>query len=260
MKKVILILTLAILPIWISSCSRDQAEEAANVEETATTTTEVETETPEVFEETAPPIPSGQIDVAGLIPATNPSEVQVETGRSDPFATVPVQPIITVEPTVGNGETAQPGTPTNGTTQAQPGTPTNGTTQAQPSTPINDNGITQVQPGITANGDQTVTVEPPPPPTPSEAQGVLVSGVLQMPTHPVAIIKAPGERVARQVTRGEVISNGQVLVKAIYATDDPVVVLEQYGIEVFRGVGEAPIGLPNEAETLPEVTSELPQG
>jgi len=53
-------------------------------------------------------------------------------------------------------------------------------------------------------------------------------------------VKAPGESVERRVTQGSTLSNGQVLVKAIYAgSSNPMVVLEQYGVEVTRRVGEA---------------------
>jgi hypothetical protein len=106
-------------------------------------------------------------------------------------------------------------------------------------------------------------VEIPTSPEPTEAQAVVVSGVVQLPTSPIAIVLAPGESVARRVTQGQRISNGQVLVKAIYATDNPMVVLEQYGVEVVRKVGEAPPAAPAApaaSETPPEPPAQDSQG
>jgi len=77
-------------------------------------------------------------------------------------------------------------------------------------------------------------------PSPNQARAVLITGVVSTGNTPAAIVKAPDESVARTVRTGDTLSNGNVLVKAIYAQQsEPAVVLEQYGTEVVRGVGEA---------------------
>lgn len=78
-------------------------------------------------------------------------------------------------------------------------------------------------------------------PEPTQARGIEVSGVVEVGGTSVAIVKVPNEP-ARYVREGQRIANGQVLVKRIEMNrgPSPVVILEQYGVEVARGVGEAP--------------------
>jgi hypothetical protein len=59
-----------------------------------------------------------------------------------------------------------------------------------------------------------------------------------------AIINAPNEQTSRYVREGQTIANGQVLVKRIEVQEsgEPVVVLEENGIEVSRRIGENGIG------------------
>jgi hypothetical protein len=66
--------------------------------------------------------------------------------------------------------------------------------------------------------------------------------VIQFNGVPQAIIKAPNEPTSRYVQAGQRLSNGQVLVKRIEMNPGgtPIVVLEQNGIEISRGVGDRP--------------------
>ncbi len=91
----------------------------------------------------------------------------------------------------------------------------------------------------------------PPIPEPNLARAVEVSGVVTLGGLTEAIIKAPNEPTSRHVVVGQRLSNGQVLVKRIEvnAGSDPIVVLEENGVEVSRSVGEkggptAPGGVP----------------
>lgn len=263
MKKAILILSLAILPFGLGGCSLfNTTEETPNTEETSSSPTPTAETEPEVFQSpTATPSPSGgQLDVAGLIPSTNPSQVKVEQGRSDPFATVPVQPIVTSGPSGTEGSEPGATAPNSSSSSATAPTKTSTPKASKPGKPGQPQAGTQGTSGTTrggtttGEGSETAILEPPPPPDPTEAKSVVVSGVLQLPTSPVAIVLAPGESVARQVTQGQKISNGQVLVKAIYATDNPMVVFEQYGIEVVKKVGEAPANAP----AAPAASAETP--
>jgi hypothetical protein len=59
---------------------------------------------------------------------------------------------------------------------------------------------------------------------------------------PQAIVKAPNEVTSRYVKVGQRLSNGQVLVKRIEMGEgsEPIVVLEENGVEVSKLVGERP--------------------
>lgn len=102
------------------------------------------------------------------------------------------------------------------------------------------------------------SVPPPPPftpslprlPEPTLAKSVQVTGVVVVGGVPTAIVKVPNEP-DRYVQEGQRLLNGQVLVKRIEINrgPTPVVVLEQYGIEVAKQVGERPAGSPENPES-----------
>jgi hypothetical protein len=56
-----------------------------------------------------------------------------------------------------------------------------------------------------------------------------------------AIVKAPEEQTSRYVSAGEYLSNGKILVKRIEmrSNSEPVVILQQDGIEITKFVGNA---------------------
>ncbi|MBV6625004.1 MAG: hypothetical protein KI793_19095 [Rivularia sp. (in: Bacteria)] len=101
--------------------------------------------------------------------------------------------------------------------------------------------VPKVLPGVVPQPDLASVL--PPPPQPKLAQAVLVSGVVQVGNRPQAIIKVPSEPTSRYVQAGQRLASG-LLVKRIEMNEgsEPVVILEQYGIEVARMVGEAPMG------------------
>ncbi|MEB3215185.1 MAG: hypothetical protein VKN72_02855 [Nostocales cyanobacterium 94392] len=101
--------------------------------------------------------------------------------------------------------------------------------------------IPKVMPGVIPQPDLASVL--PPPPQPTLAQAVLVSGVVQVGSQPQAIIKVPTEPTSRYVQAGQRLASG-LLVKRIEMNEgsEPIVILEQYGIEVARMVGEAPMG------------------
>ncbi|MEM9924224.1 MAG: hypothetical protein AAF915_10825 [Cyanobacteria bacterium P01_D01_bin.50] len=101
--------------------------------------------------------------------------------------------------------------------------------------------VPKVMPGVIPQPDLASVL--PPPPEPKLAQAVLVSGVIQVGSQPQAIIKVPSEPTSRYVQAGQRLASG-LLVKRIEMNEgsEPVVILEQYGIEVARMVGEAPMG------------------
>ncbi len=93
----------------------------------------------------------------------------------------------------------------------------------------------------------------PAPPEPVEAKQVRISGVLQIGQEVVAIASIPGDRLpTRTIRPGQRIADGKVLVKEIDTSGlIPAVVLEQFGIEVRRGVGEAIATAPATESGLP---------
>ncbi|MBW4591824.1 MAG: hypothetical protein KME46_02585 [Brasilonema angustatum HA4187-MV1] len=92
------------------------------------------------------------------------------------------------------------------------------------------------------------------PPQPELAKAVVVSGVLLIGKEPQAIIKVPNEPTSQYVHAGQQLANG-VLIKRIEINQgsEPVVILEQYGIEVAKMVGQ---GLTT--QTSPTASGENP--
>jgi hypothetical protein len=80
----------------------------------------------------------------------------------------------------------------------------------------------------------------PPLPEPNLARAVEITGVIKVGDTAQAIVRAPNEGTSRYVSAGQRLSDGQVLVKRIDMNEgsDPVVVLEQYGVEISKTVGE----------------------
>ncbi|MDB9455082.1 hypothetical protein [Dolichospermum circinale] len=79
-------------------------------------------------------------------------------------------------------------------------------------------------------------------PQPKIAREVVVTGIVSIGEVPQAIIKAPNEPTSRYVQPGQRLMNG-VLVKRIEMRQgsNPTVILEEYGIEVVKQVGEKPV-------------------
>jgi hypothetical protein len=83
-------------------------------------------------------------------------------------------------------------------------------------------------------------------PEPNLAKAVEVTGVITVGGITQAIVKAPNEPTSRHVIVGQRLSNGQVLVKRIESNSgsDPIVILEENGVEVARAVGDKPAAGP----------------
>ncbi|MEH2147095.1 hypothetical protein [Nostoc sp.] len=82
----------------------------------------------------------------------------------------------------------------------------------------------------------------PPPAQPDLAKAVVVTGVVLISKEPQAIIKVPDEPTSRYVQAGQRLANG-VLIKRIEMNQgyNPIVIFEQYGIEVAKMVGEGAV-------------------
>ncbi len=79
----------------------------------------------------------------------------------------------------------------------------------------------------------------PPLPKADLAKAVKVTGIVTLGGEPQAIVQAPNESVSRTVRVGDRLSGGQVMVKAIDLSNraEPVLILEEAGIEVTIGIG-----------------------
>lgn len=216
---------IGMLALTITGCGSGRTENSTNTSSTTTVqptvkpTDRVETSTPETPQKPTqkpiivaqnPPAP-GFSSTAGLIQSTNVKQRtrQVQQGRSDPFAG-----LFTIPKVV----TAKPQKP------------------RLPKLPV-------------APPQPIVKVRPLPPPAPIEppqpdlARGVTVLGVVEVGNGVQAIVRVPTEATSRYVSEGQRLSDGQVLVKRIEMSpgSEPVVILEQNGIEVTRAVGDEPV-------------------
>ncbi|AFY71413.1 hypothetical protein Pse7367_3165 [Thalassoporum mexicanum PCC 7367] len=212
--------TMAVLTALLGACTTNSIENAGDQLSMSDPLAPTE-ETPaeEVPAATAPtateqplftrPVVSG----VQLIPPTDKQEVQQElnqkiSGNStvrDPFLTIP-------------GTVPLPELP-----------------QANPTPP----------PNVLRPSGPTVTVAEPTLPIPTEARAVEVSGVIEIGGEQYAIIAAPNEPTTRYVRAGQRVAGNQVLVKRIVTFGTPVVILEQYGVEVTRPIGEKVAAAPN---------------
>jgi hypothetical protein len=255
------IIAAAILTLAIAGCTVNDTPEATNTPP-ASQIPQTAAKKPEEKIPFADPVVSSQKDQA--VKANNPGLIEstkgdlrvdlAQKGRTDPFAEI-IKPIGV--PIAANSEQKEvpklPPLPTpqqTGTNQAQgrqngqPGVQL--TTPPQPKPPL-----TPVLPTVLP---QVVAKEPvkpvlPPAPKPEDAQAVLVSGIVVIGKEPQAIIKVPEELTSRYVQAGQRLGNG-VLIKRIEMNrgSNPVVVFEQFGIEVAKAVGEKPSAEPAKSE------------
>ena len=209
-------------------------------------------------------IPKGRTDPFAVVPVQPQVEVtQTGQGRGGSTARpVPVLPQLprpggggntgTNQPRTSGGGTARGGTTGGGTTASRGNVVPRTTRPAQRTPATSRPPATSGRPN---NGNANTPLPPPPPtppglvpelpplPEPEIARAIAVTGVVQAGGRTNAIVQVPNEPTSRYVQAGQRVANGQVLVKRIEMNrgPTPVVILEQYGIEVARGVGEVPV-------------------
>jgi hypothetical protein len=184
----------------------------------------------------------------GLIQSTNATErgTEVLKGRTDPFAQVGGISVPDTLPSKGVKSVPKlPRLPIRLVPKATPvasNIPKNPVATLIPiaKKPKNNSVLPRVLPQVVPN-PKLVSVLPPTE-NPDLARAIFVSGIVQTSLGIQAIIKVPDEPTSRYVRAGQPLVNG-VLVKRIEMNQgsDPVVVLEQYGIEVAKTVGEKPV-------------------
>ncbi|MBH8576416.1 hypothetical protein I8752_26190 [Nostocaceae cyanobacterium CENA369] len=208
--------------------------------------------------------PTSATGTSNLIQLTNATERinLVSKGRTDPFAQIVGQTVATMPTsTVARKIPILPPLPTLSTVRAiltaGKKLPTRSavlaqSTMAKTPKPKLNPALAQVLPKVLPQvvPNPTLVSVLPPPAQPELAKAVVVTGVVQIGKEPQAIIKVPNEQTSRYVQAGQRLANG-VLIKRIEMNEgsNPVVILEQYGIEVARMVGEAPTGSTPSAAT-----------
>lgn len=267
----------AILILAIAGCTSEETPQASNPSPTAVNsspTATPATKSPPVTQSfNNPVVPGKQVSKvaavtynpsSNLIQPTNATErlVLVEKGRNDPFAQivsytgttsssmatkpVPKLPFLPI---------AKPPAPKVVVTVAQKPL-TRSAVKAATLNPQNSNNKTNVNKVATAAPKLTpvlpkvlppVVPSPnlvsvlPQPPQPELARAVLVTGVVLIGKQLQAIIQVPNEPTSRYVQAGQRLANG-LLIKRIELNEgsNPIVIVEQYGIEVARMVGDQP--------------------
>jgi hypothetical protein len=192
-----------------------------------------------------------------LIPSTNPDQrVQaIQTERSDPFSLVPTAPSVQIEVFQTNEPPASAAA-TTPPTQTTPATAGSGRATTPPATRSGNGGQSTATgglapiPNLVPGSSATPTAVAPPPPQPTLARAVEVLGVIQIGNVPYAIVNAPNEPTSRYVREGQSLANGQVIVRRIDALmPEPIVVFEQFGIEVTATVGQGGPATPDASPT-----------
>ena len=201
--------------------------------------------------------------VPGLVQSTDPAErakfVQnniksQKTDRIDPFSSLPPLIAFTTPRVAGTGSKADgdkaatvpelpkfpeikfPDVPAF-PSKSKPSVPASPSKSNPSSVPLSP-----FKPGSQPLGIPSL----PPIPQPTLARQVEVTGVVKVGNTVQAIVKAPNEPTSRYVGVGQLLSNGQILVKRIEINtgSEPIVVLEENGIEVRMMVGSSKKKLP----------------
>lgn len=176
--------------------------------------------------------------IGSLKKATDPAArlKQVQAGRPDPFAPNPVSVTVSLPKVISSSQLSSP--------------------TILPVLPV----LPSLPPGNLITPDPDLVLVPTVIlPNPALAKAVVVTGVVQVGSSPQAIVKAPLEPSSRYVSPGQRISNGQVLVKRIEVRgSEPVVILEELGIEVVKFIGSPAENLPEEPGATEEQIGTVP--
>jgi len=222
-----LVLYAGAIALWMSGCTTGEEAVVSSVSPSSTAKPAQAFAKPTVSAKD--PVKSG---IVGLLQSTDPSERarQVQRGIStgkDPFSSVP--PIVSFKVPI----TLPPGTEST--------VPSGSQTPVTPKPEVSTKPDIGSKPvAMLPKPEQKSPIRPLPPlPDSSLAKAVQVTGVIVVGGLPQAIVQAPNEATSRYVQVGQRISNGQVLVKRIEMNNgsDPIVILEQNGVEVARAVG-----------------------
>ena len=248
----------AILTLAIAGCASEDTQQAIN----PAPIPKIAAKSPPAAQSfNNPVIPAKQVSLVtpasvNLIQSTNATErarlVVLSKDRSDPFAQIFGQAVAGMPKTSGRPVPVLPKLPT--ASLAKRKLPTRTIVRSIPLNPKKNNiasvpkkvnhTLTSVLPKVLPQviPNPTLVSVLPPPAQPDLARAVVVTGVVLISKEPQAIIKVPDEPTSRYVQAGQRLANG-VLVKRIEMNQgyNPIVILEQYGIEVAKMVGEGAV-------------------
>ncbi|WP_392533265.1 hypothetical protein [Nostoc sp. C117] len=244
----------AILTLAIAGCASEETPQAINP---APIPKIAKNSPPAAQSFKNPVIPAKQVSQVSspslnLIQSTNPTErarlVLVSKNRTDPFGQIFGQTSTGIPKTSGRPIPIVPKLPTASLAVRKLPTRTialNPKKNNIASVPKKVNTtLTSVLPKVLPQvvPNPTLVSVLPPAPQPDLAKAVFVSGVVLISKEPQAIIKVPDEPTSRYVEAGQRLANG-VLIKRIEMNggSNPIVILEQYGIEVAKMVGEGAV-------------------
>jgi hypothetical protein len=253
MNKLKWVTGLSLLTLLLGSCTSDREISQAPTPKPSVGQVAVNPQLP------APSVPQTTKPAPGLILPKRAIDLPIPQGRPDPFGSVAVAPV--KQPV--SRETARPQQTTQqaGRTKQNQATP-DGTSSVKtnPKQTGNNNQHSSAQQKATrshqhsstqqkvttpkqqpllqrSNSDRPLNVPPAPTPSTELASAVEVKGVMSVGGKVSAIVKTPNEP-SRSVSAGDYLSGGAVRVKRIELGVDrePVVVLEQNGVEVVKAV------------------------
>ncbi|WP_193198629.1 hypothetical protein [Nostoc sp. MG11] len=244
----------AILTLAIAGCASEDTQQAINSTPIPQTAAKSQ---PAIQSFKNPVVPTKRVSqvasaTLNLIQPTNATErvVVVSKGRTDPFAQIAGQTVSTmpynkaarpvpVLPRLPTASIVGRKLPVSSTALNQQKNQISSAQIAKRPSASLTSVLPKVLPQVVSN--PTLVSVLPPPAQPQLAKAVLVTGVVLIGREPQAIIKVPNEPTSRYVQAGQRLANG-VLIKRIEMNDgyNPVVILEQYGIEVAKMVGESP--------------------
>ncbi|MEH1971265.1 hypothetical protein [Nostoc sp.] len=240
----------AILTLAIAGCASEDTQQAIN----PVPIPKIAKKSPPAAQSFKNPvIPAKQVSQVtpasvNLIQSTNATErareLVLSKDRSDPFAQLFGQTVPGMSKTSGRPVPILPKLPTPSLAGRKLPARSIALNQ-QKSVPKKVNStLTSVLPKVLPQvvPNPTLVSVLPPPAQPELARAVVVTGVVLISKEPQAIIKVPDEPTSRYVQAGQRLANG-VLVKRIEMNQgyNPIVILEQYGIEVAKMVGEGAV-------------------
>ncbi|MBP0001165.1 MAG: hypothetical protein J7641_19600 [Cyanobacteria bacterium SID2] len=203
-------------PFGILDVELSRPEGEAQVVETGLAGTADEAEAEAEAEEVAsagPPLPALPPQASGNLPEFDPENLEPV---SNPVPRLPDLP---------------PGLPfdRDGEGFSPPGVPMPDGSLPSPETSF---------PGETPSLPEEIPFSPPAP-TADIARSVEITGVMQIDGEIVVIVRTPDVPFGRYVRVGDSIANGRVrIVRVERLQGEPIVILEENGIEVARGIGE----------------------
>lgn len=242
MRKLVFVGLAGAIALTVVSCSSDSGGDVATSPSPVASVAVKKPATTQPFGAKAAPLvaqkPPAGSTIPGLIQSTNGDERAKQVQASidgqkgkDPFAGLPVK--LQQPRTAANSQSVPTVRQLPAAPRAVTRRPTT-TTAFTPKTPL--------PPGSANSGSGVPVIKTLPPlPSTTLASAVEVSGVVMVGGVAQAIVKAPNEETSRYVRVGQRLSNGQVLVKRIEMNggSDPIVILEENGVEVSRAVGTA---------------------